>query len=320
MQLIKVESNCPLCNSESKFLYEIPADFIEKNLAAYYGESCPNNLVLIDYTIFQCKRCSLQYAFPLKPGSSPFYEYVSSHSAYYPVVRWEWAVVIDKINKSLEETAVSLLEIGCGNGLFLEMTKQVPQLRAIGLDTTISSIEKCREKGLETYPESIESFLSNINKRDFHYIVAFHCLEHVIDPKEFVSSVLMLLKPSGKIYLSTPYSPMSFEPVWFDPMNHPPHHLTRWNEASYRELARQLNLNIAFYMPDAAGIIDRALYTLNLLWNGPMDLSSNIGIKTSALMHPFVTCKEIVRQKKRSKVNNQVAANVVLVEMWRDNN
>lgn len=309
---------CPICKSEGHVLYDLKADFIVENLESYYKDKCSNKLNIIDYTIFQCKQCSLQFSIPLQPGSNQFYEWVSSHSVYYPGTRWEWNIVIDGIKKAIDSSPINLLEIGCGTGKFLEKVQKVTQARTIGLDTTTSSIAKCKDKGLEVYCESIDSYIANSSKSvSFDFIVAFHCLEHLVNPKEFVMSLLAMIKPAGKIYLSTPYSPMSFEPVWFDPLNHPPHHITRWNEASYRELARQLNLNITLLMPDAASVIDRTLYTLNLSWNGPMNLSSNIGIKTTALMHPFTTLKEIIRQKNREKVNDKVAANVVLVELSR---
>jgi SAM-dependent methyltransferase len=182
-------------------------------------------------------------------------------------------------------------------------------------------VHHCRSKGLTAYCESIESFLHSVDDHaaGFDVAAAFHCLEHVSDPKEFVASMVRVLKPGGKIYLSTPYSPMSFEGIWLDPLNNPPHHLTRWNFRAYKELARQLNLQINFFMPRASGILHRTLYALNLAWYGPFALASRKKMFLSVLAHPFDTLDEYMRQRSREKVDGKTVADVILVELSRSN-
>jgi 2-polyprenyl-3-methyl-5-hydroxy-6-metoxy-1,4-benzoquinol methylase len=307
---------CPICNSKSLLVKHLNSNFIQKEIEAYYNKKINGCFTLSSYDVRRCSSCSLEFASPLQAGDNNFYKWITSHSGYYPDYRWEWGILLDELKK-LSLNSASLLEIGCGAGKFLELAQQIPNLKAVGLDTTISSVEQCRSKNLEVYCDFLESFLSSSDSEHekFDFVVAFHCLEHVNDPKQLIQSMLAATKPKGSIFISTPYSPMSFETSWFDPLNYPPHHMTRWNAQAYRELANQLGLKINFFMPSAGRAIDRTLCTLNYAWNGPAHVLPWRKMQLSALKRPVDTFLEWLRQQRREKVNEQVAADVVLVEL-----
>lgn len=312
------KSTCPVCNSDSEINYSFSKEFIREQLENYYDEKISDNLVICDYDLLRCTNCYLEFAWPLKPGNEEFYKWITSHINYYPDFRWEWSFVLEKL-KERSSSSLSLLEVGCGSGLFLDSAKQIPNLRVVGLDTTLTSIEKCQERGLEAYDKTLEDFLTTLNldliNNQFDFVVSFHCLEHISNPKELIKSMLLALKPEGSIFISTPYSPMSFENIWFDPLNHPPHHMTRWNAKAYQELAQQLGLKINLFMPQQGKAIDRTFVALNYAWNSPAHLMSWRRIQLEALKRPLVFFWEWLRQCKREKLNNQVAADVVLVEL-----
>lgn len=312
-------SACRVCNSDSWIVRELKAPYILSSLEKYYGNKPPDNLGISDYQILQCEKCSLEWASPSQPGSDSFYQWITGKAGYYPSERWEWGRAIDRIKASRPSPNIDILEVGCGSGRFLERARSVFSGRVVGLDTTKTSVNCCRSKGLDVYCKTIESFLCDGNEQTprFDVAAAFHCLEHVSNPKEFVASMVQLLKPGGKLYLSTPYSPMSFEGSWFDPLNHPPHHLTRWNCRAYEELARQLDLQINFIMPRASSILDRTLYALNLAWHGPSALASRKKMFLSVFAQPFDTLGEYMRQMNREKVDGKTAADVILVELSR---
>ena len=319
---------CPVCGSKAMFIGWLEADYIISQLECYYNEKLSDRLGIIDYKMYRCEKCTLEWADPLLAGGDLFYKWIITHADYYPKQRWEWIAVIERMKNICSDRTIDVLEIGCGSGEFLEMARDIPNVRAVGLDTAQDSVDKCCSKGLEVYCETIESFLSRPDKRRFDRIVAFHCLEHVCDPKELVASMSSLLKPTGSIFLSTPYSPMSFESKWFDPLNHPPHHLTRWNAASYNELAQQLGMQIKLFMPPSnnpiAGAIEdiiplnRTFNSLNLAWHGTINLLSRRKMILAALKRPLATCKELLYQRKREKINHRTASDLVLVELMPD--
>ena len=157
-----------------------------------------------------------------------------------------------------------LLEIGCGDGRFLELVKSLPRITSVGLDPTPSSAEMCRSKGLCVYAETLSEYVQRrpSELKGFDLVTAFHCLEHVSNPIGLMEEMRGMLAPGGRIYISTPYSPMSFEGAWFDPLNHPPHHMTRWNRRAYEHLAARLGLVPRFIMPPR-GVFEEACCRLS---------------------------------------------------------
>ncbi|MFH1457236.1 MAG: class I SAM-dependent methyltransferase [Patescibacteria group bacterium] len=311
---------CPICGSAIKIVKELKKEYIINNLLKYFDEENRNKIFLdslniIDYDLVKCKNCQLEFADPLQPGSNNFYSWITEYPIYYPEKRWEWQETINKIENE-KKGNIELLEVGCGSGIFLEMLQDKKDIKAIGLDTTPESVEKCKQKKLEVYCQDLNDYKKNFDKK-FDYIVAFHCLEHVPDPKNLIRSMLEVLKPNGKLFISTPYSPLIFEPLWFDPQNHPPHHMTRWNNKSYQELANQLKLNVSFFSPPADSALKRTIYTLNLFWNSRSNLESPARVLIRALKNPVFSFKEFIRQTKRNKINGRVASNVILVKLNR---
>ncbi|WP_181256620.1 class I SAM-dependent methyltransferase [Merismopedia glauca] len=254
---------------------------------------------------------------PLEPGTQPFYQWVTTRVGYYPISRWEWFAVIEEINKQAKLNPVSILEIGCGGGNFISLVQNIQNVRIVGIDTTPESVTQCQEKGFEVYCETIDSFTKKFSELKFDYVVSFHCLEHISDPKNFVESMLFLLKPTGSLLISTPYSPMSFEQGWFDIMNHPPHHMTRWNQKAYNELAWQLKCKIEYFMPSTRSTLQRTTNTFRLI-----NFGRNKSVIKSRLI-PVLMAKFplfiilLARQLFRPKLNGITSADTVLVKLVR---
>jgi 2-polyprenyl-3-methyl-5-hydroxy-6-metoxy-1,4-benzoquinol methylase len=310
---------CLVCGSNANFVKPLKANFLRDQLGFYYGKRLPGHVGVINYDMLRCTSCSMEFAWPMQPGSEEFYEWVSRQARYYPTSRWEWHVVVKKLTQQ-KSSLLTILDVGCGEGEFLTMIQQIPNVVAVGVDATRKSVAECRARNLQVYHGLVERYLEepNVGFKTFDVITLFHCLEHVRDPKHLIVTLLELLKPIGKIIVSTPYSPMSFEGRWFDPLNHPPHHLTRWNLKAYQALAHQLGLKMEASMPAANTTVKRAVDTLNLAWNGPRNLVSRQRMMARALCRSVTLTEEWLRQKKREKVDGQTAADVILVEFSRN--
>lgn len=306
---------CPICGAASRLRYALPSRKVRNALEQYYDETLPDVVAIPDTSLYRCKFCTLEFAHPAIPGSHAFYEFLVAQPTYYSSDRWEWGVVRDLMRQATEP--VALVDIGCGDGQFIEMLRELPHVRAVGLDTTASSIAKCRERKLTAYEETISEHRQRNADQRYDVVTAFHCLEHVADPSQFVEEMLALLAPGGRLLMSTPYSPMSFETIWFDPMNHPPHHMTRWNAQSYRALAQVYKLSVTFRMPRALSCSDRVALAFNLSATGPAHLQPNRAVMRRALRTPVKLCAEAFRQLSRERVNSAVAADVVLAELRR---
>ena len=305
---------CPICGGDSVLARSLPRDFIEAALRQYYSMDIPASAGLRDYELLRCTRCTLQFASPMIAGTDGFYDWLSRQNGYYPQSRGEWDQVIRAL--STAPAGATLIEIGCGNGRFLELVRDRSTVSGIGLDITQNAVDECHRKGLVAHAVAIDAFIPD---KPADFVVAFHCLEHVERPLELVKSMAGLLAPGGQIFIATPYSPMCFEGQWYDPMNHPPHHMSRWNAKSYRQLARQLGMQIEFIIEHQRGIPGRVLESLNLAQFGPgRPRQSRPREILRSLGHPIKLLREIVYQMRREKVDGKVSPDGVLVRLWRE--
>lgn len=309
---------CPICSSSVELVEKLSAEFIKQAHERHYNLPITDDLGFRDYDMFRCRKCGLEFAWPMAPGTAAFYEWITSKRCYYND-RWEWQVVADLIKKRPSSEPASLIEVGCGSGGALALFMGQSGVEAVGLDTTPSVVAQCLKKGLNVFCNDLSAFLASSQEKRFDYAVSFHCLEHVPDPLGLVKEMLSALKPDGTIFLSTPFSPMSFEGQMYDALNHPPHHMTRWNLAAYRQLASELGLSVQFRMPKASPWIDRVIYALNLAWFGPNNMVTNRRLAFTALIKPTSAIREILSQLTRERVNGKPAAEVVLVELKRLN-
>ena len=303
---------CPVTGKEAKYVSTLSKQFITGKLESYFNAPVPENNVDHDYDIYMTIDTGFQFAYPMTAGSNKFYNWITSQKLYYNEERWEWKEIIEQL-KNINEKKI-FLDIGCGSGLFLEKVHKLDNITSYGLDLSDEAIRICKEKDLNVVCLSLSELERNLK---FDYISSFHTLEHVSNPLEFVSEMLDRLEPSGNIYLSTPYSPMSFEENWFDILNYPPHHLTRWNINAYKALAEKLDCHIEIYLPTAEPMLRRMIISLNLIWFGPGQSILKKRLIYNMVSKPQETIKELFRQIKRKKIDGKTIPDVILVKMWK---
>lgn len=94
----------------------------------------------------------------------------------------------------------TLLDVGCGNGYFLAVAKEVIK-RCVGSEFSAHLREFAQDKtGVTIYSEPLEEF----PERDFDIITVFDVIEHIPDPVSFIQAAAKLLTPGGHILLYTP--------------------------------------------------------------------------------------------------------------------
>jgi len=97
----------------------------------------------------------------------------------------------------------SVLEIGAGDGAFLDHVSGVfPSLRlaALEIDQNTEAARKTLT-GLREYSNFQE--IRKARER-FDLICLFHVLEHIVDPREFLTNCLACLTPQGRIIIEVP--------------------------------------------------------------------------------------------------------------------
>ncbi|MGV8934014.1 MAG: class I SAM-dependent methyltransferase [Gallionellaceae bacterium] len=249
----------------------------------------------------------------MQPGDDTFYGWICSSKFYYPHARWEWVPLLDVLCK---EGKVRVIDVGCGSGLFLEAVRE-RGLQGVGLDANSDSVQTCLRKGLVAMCIGLENINAAVTER-YDAITMFHVMEHLSNPVAALISLRRLLKPGGLIAVSVPYSPMSFETDWRDPLNRPPHHLTRWNEASLRSLAVAAGLKARIVVQPTRSVLSRTLSTLQLKRGLPAIAGGSrgqraLGFAMRLARWPLLSAGIWLRQRQRDAALGGAKGDAVLM-------
>jgi len=127
----------------------------------------------------------------------------------------------------------SILDIGCGDGLFFASLAQFGDPEGIEIDKSIVSHE-LTESG-RIYIGSLDESFDRGQR--YGLILLLDVLEHLPNPKQTMATARSLLEPGGRIIVTVP----AFRLLWtsHDDFNQ---HLTRYRMEELRELAEEVGL------------------------------------------------------------------------------
>lgn len=201
------------------------------------------------YSLFLCLSCRLQFWDPreLYPDfyeDEQAYAYILFHRGALNLPKWnEWFL---KNHDHAGAEGKKLLDIGCGNGLFLSEAQKFGY-DVYGIDLDAKSISVARQKyGLDNvHAMNLERFVefAEAMNLSFDEITFFEVLEHQPDPQAFLESVKRLLKPGGRISGSVPNRDRAYaEGDRKNGDDLPPHHFLWLNEEALRNLFARFDL------------------------------------------------------------------------------
>jgi SAM-dependent methyltransferase len=192
--------------------------------------------------LYACNKCRLEIFLPPIIGTPEFYiegynlAGAQGESAFgYSDDKWDFHEALKDV-----ENDHSVIEMGCGPGNFLlKLRSHVSQVA--GAEYNKAAIDQAQTKGLRVLPFD-EPFVSC--KAEFDRVFAFHVLEHVEAPLEFLTRLRTLLKPGGKMGISVPNQGGPIAYIHPCIHNMPPHHATRWRLRTFETAAEQLGMRI----------------------------------------------------------------------------
>jgi len=239
---LKESDSCPLCESIDaveigKIQYRDILSGLEKEWGASFSkkviqENSPSDLT----TLVWCRTCGLQYFVPIASGNSQFYYELSQSPIYYSGQKWEFPLV-SKILKPQDK----LLDIGCGDGCFLEGIKNKVS-QAVGLETNAEAVMRAKGRGLDVRLINIEEF-SEENKGQFSIVCGFHVIEHLDRVRPFLNAAISCLERGGTLVLSVP-NRQSISKTPFESLDCPPHHVSKWEAGQLRTVADVMGINL----------------------------------------------------------------------------
>jgi len=256
---------CPLCNgvtvaSRESISVERVIKMYKKTLGidvnSEFGE-----LSFIDCN--RCNDCDLIYFSPAVSGSEHFYEMLQFFDWYYMAEKNEF-----EFARNFVKLTDDVLEIGCGKGAF---AKLINGRSYLGLEFSKEAQRHAAENGIKVFNESIQHHCIT-NAQTYDVVCSFQVLEHVIDIRTFIKSAIVCLKDSGLLILSTPSSDSFSASVSNFILDMPPHHITRWSDASYKNLANIFNLELVELWHEPLQHIHREFYAQTMLTKWVMKL------------------------------------------------
>lgn len=182
-------SKCPNCSSTE----------------IYYWGKTSGKITLHD-SWWRCLSCSLVFANPLKTKeeiknfyAKEFYEVKeidSGRREYHKLFSWLTNLIL-KYNKNPKK----ILEIGCGQGLFLQFfSARVPLQKIVGVEFDKNVTDQIKTVPvLETHNEYYEEI--NFNEQ-YDLIFCWHVIEHVIDLHCFLQKIKA--ESNGVVVFGTP--------------------------------------------------------------------------------------------------------------------
>lgn len=107
---------------------------------------------------------------------------------------------------STANTELSIIDIGCSEGLFLNLLRELGFNKLFGIDPAKQNIEVVRRKGIDAEIGDVldQQFVIN-NKRKSNAILLMDVLEHLQDPKSTLLNIKKyFLEEKGILYLTVP--------------------------------------------------------------------------------------------------------------------
>ena len=237
MTTVAKPDHCPLCDAPgTRVRFSVPARRLIDLYRRAYGVDTTRHFAGASIIILrECVACGLGFFEPSAAGAPDFYEQFQRFEWYYPKSKPEFDLAA-----SFVKSSASILEIGCGEGYFADHVKGC---RYVGLEYTERSRQAAMRRGVDVRLQSLESYAAD-HPLSADAVCAFQVLEHVTDPRSFITSALACLKPGGLLVFSVPSADAYVGLAVNNLLNFPPHHVTWWSDAALRGLADRFFLEM----------------------------------------------------------------------------
>ncbi len=231
--------------------------------------------------IVKCNNCGLMFAYPIKIDLDSEYWEGEEHKetdnlSAFDVKSENFQLMLDKKERiQIQDYMSSLkvvesfigkkgkaLEIGSSRGFFLDRLKN-SDWEVEGIEPSLSRREEAKKLfGFDLIAERLED--TNLEENSFDAIFLFHVIEHVLNPKEFVSIINKYLKPGGVFVMETP----TYDTLTYKILRHRERslrcdgHIYFFTKKSLRKVVEQNNFKVIKHER-----VGRTLTVERLFWN-----------------------------------------------------
>lgn len=153
--------------------------------------------------LLKCQTCGFVFSQrnPTEKELSDYYAKYSYSDNYYlsPLTSLRYERLLDEF--ALYKKNNRILDIGCGNGQFLEVAKK-KGWEIWGTEYSKEAVLQAQKKGLNVLHGRLDEVLDDLPK--FDVITSFEVIEHIINPESEIDLMKNILGPGGVVYITTP--------------------------------------------------------------------------------------------------------------------
>jgi 2-polyprenyl-3-methyl-5-hydroxy-6-metoxy-1,4-benzoquinol methylase len=232
------ETQCYLCGSDGLIQYENVEDRIYDAPGKWNIKKCTNaecGLIWLDpmpdkdeiwkayknyYTHQESSNIVFRFLRPfVNPYLSIFYGYFNGLSFLKKLKGLILLIfVTEKVNVDFKvlwlknRKEKKLLDIGCGNGVFIDDMNDLGWTTT-GIDFDGDAVDYCLKKGLNAKKGDLKGL--SFPSESFDVITLNHVIEHLYDPAEVLQECFRILKPGGEVVITTPNAQSWMFNFWF---------------------------------------------------------------------------------------------------------
>jgi SAM-dependent methyltransferase len=191
-------TRCAICGTTGNARELYRANFDDKafNADVFSARRLPD---MVHYRIVQCNRCGLVRSDPMLDEQTLKTLYVQSAMTYardIPNLRRTYGAYLRKLERYKTQKECCL-EIGCGNGFFLEEALSQGYKKVFGVEPSRSAVEQANPVVQEFIHNDIlrPGLLSQV----VDTICMFQLFDHVPEPEAFLATCSQILMPGGLI-------------------------------------------------------------------------------------------------------------------------
>lgn len=182
------------------------------------------------YQIFKCADCGLEHTFPV-----PTLDELAAFYNRYTDIRAADDVVLRNASRNIAglkeygyTPQTSMLDFGTGDASFVVLAGK----HCYGIDFKDSGVERVYRR------------LSDLPVNSFEFITLWGVLEHLHDPVATIKELTPMLKPGGKMIITT-VDAEGLIPYYYKPVEH----LTYWTHKAFTILFKRCSLKLVEHRP-----------------------------------------------------------------------
>jgi len=190
---------CALCGKNQKLKELYKETFVPETINAqtFSARRTPDRM---HYRFVRCTNCGLIFSNPIFPSNKIVNLYKDSTFDYATessFLKKTYGYYLKRLLQKQKKEKLRLLDVGCGNGFFLEEAKDMGVGHVYGIEPGKASVQKAPKWLQKNITVGILDKTS-VKANSFDIVCCFHTLDHIIDPNTFLEDVYRSLKKGGK--------------------------------------------------------------------------------------------------------------------------